>query len=226
MVIILSVETFWVMLQSVTLLPNHERMAMPPPPAIPPANPEPWLLPQLTADPKLAMVPGDELVRRGPRMDFVIRPMATRSGQAKLREVVIHPGAVLILPILEDGRVVLIRNTRHTVHETLWELPAGTLELGEDPAVCAARELTEETGYTAQRITALGWFFTSPGVLTEKMYVFLAQGLVAGPQDLEDNERIEVQIRSWTELEKLIVENKIVDAKTIATLLKYKLTGR
>jgi ADP-ribose pyrophosphatase len=184
----------------------------------------PWLLEQLTNDPKLAMVAGDELVRRGPRMDFVLRRVPTRSGQEKIREVVVHPGAVLILPVLDDGRVVLIRNFRHTVHEALWELPAGTLEKGEDPALCAARELTEETGYTAAQVEALGWFFTSPGVLTEKMYVFLASGLVAGRQKLEDNERIEVHPLSFQTVRRMILENQIVDAKTVATLLKYELS--
>lgn len=178
-------------------------------------------LPQRTDDPKLAMQPGDHLILRGPRMDYVIRDVRKTAGGTVEREVVIHPGAVIILPVLADGRIVLIRNRRHTVQDVLLELPAGTLEKGEDPAVCAARELTEETGYTAEKITPFGWFFTSPGVLTEKMYSFVATGLTAGSQDLDENEQIEPQVFTREELLALIQKNQIVDAKTIATLLKY-----
>lgn len=187
-------------------------------------NPE--TLPQRTTDPLLALRPGDHLIHRGPRMDFALRPIPTRSGEPLLREVVVHPGAVIILPVLDDGRLVFIRNRRHTVHQDLWELPAGTLETGEDPAQCAARELTEETGYTAARIEPLGWFFTSPGVLTEKMYVFVATGLTAGPQHTEDNEQIQVRPLSPQDCRDLITQNALVDAKTLATLIKYSLTGR
>jgi len=178
-------------------------------------------LPQLTLDAKLALKRGDRLILRGPRMDFVLRPVPTTTGIFKEREVVVHPGAVLVLPVLEDGRIVMIRNRRHTVGDELWELPAGTLEKGEDPAVCAARELTEETGYRAEKLESLGWFYTSPGVLTEKMYVFVASGLKAGEQELEDNEQIAVELLTAAEARRMIKENEIVDAKTIATLLKW-----
>ncbi len=185
----------------------------------------PTALVQLTNDPKLAMQPGDKLILRGPRMDYVIRNVPKKSGAGSVeREVVIHPGAVIILPVMADGRIVLIKNKRHTVQDTLLELPAGTLEKGEDPALCAARELTEETGYKAEKITDFGWFFTSPGVLTEKMYAYIATGLSPGAQDLDENEQIEPQIFTREELLALIRKNQIVDAKTIATLLKYFMT--
>jgi len=189
-------------------------------------EPEPFQLPQRTLDPDLAIRPGDELVRRGPRMDFVLRPVPTRSHQTIIREVVVHPGAVLILAVHPDGRMVFIRNRRHTVGAELWELPAGTLGTGEDPAACAARELTEETGFVAGTITPLGWFYTSPGVLTEKMYAFVATDLTPGPQALEDNELIRVVALDRRAVEKLILENELVDAKTLATLLRYWMTKR
>jgi len=154
-------------------------------------------------------------------MDFVLRPVATRSGVPRRREVVVHPGAVAILPVLDDGRIVLIRNRRHTVHEELWEIPAGTLEMGEAPIVCAARELAEETGYRAAVLEDFGWFYTSPGVLTEKMYVFVARGLTAVGQTLEDNEQIRVEVVTAARAKEMILQNEIVDAKTIATVLKY-----
>ncbi len=174
--------------------------------------------------------PGDELIFHGERVDFVLRPVVTSTGKRRMREVVLHPGAVIILPVLPDGRIVMIKNRRHTVNEVLLELAAGTLErdergVSEDPQGCAGRELTEETGYTAKKITPFGWFYTSPGILTEKMYAFVATDLTAGRQDLEDNEQIEVEILAPDEIRRLIRENRIVDAKSIATLLRY-LTGQ
>jgi ADP-ribose pyrophosphatase len=180
--------------------------------------------------PQLGLVAGDKVVHQGARIDLVLRSVRTNSGKTTVREVCLHPGAVIILPLTDEGEIVLIRNRRHTVFETLLELPAGTLERDaagqtEDPAGCAARELTEETGYTAQQIEPFGWFYTSPGILTEKMYAFIARGLRAGEQALEDNEQIQVVRYPPEQVLALIRENRIVDAKTIATLLKY-LVGR
>lgn len=177
-------------------------------------------------NPELPRLPGDELLFHGPRVDFILRPVPLRSGGVRQKEVVLHPGAVIILPVLDDGRIVMIRNRRHTVGEVLLELPAGTLERDEagnpeDPLGCAARELVEETGYRAQSLAELGWFYTSPGILTEKMWAFLATGLHPGHQDLDENEHIEVQLVGQDDALKFIRENRIVDAKTIATLLRY-----
>ena len=171
--------------------------------------------------PQLGILPGDEVIYRGQRIDLILRRQTTAGGAVRQREVLVHPGAVIILPLLSDGRIVLIRNRRHTVLDELWELPAGTLEKGEDPLPCAARELTEETGYTAARLDPLGWFYTSPGILTEKMYAFVATGLAAGAQNLEDNEQIQVEVAFPDQVRGLIRANRIVDAKTIATLYKY-----
>ena len=176
--------------------------------------------------PPLPRQTDDQLIFHGPRVDFILRPTRTANGGTRQREVVLHPGAVIVLPVLDDGRIVLIRNRRHTIHETLLELCAGTLERDaagviEDPALCAARELTEETGYQAARLEPFGWFYTSPGILTEKMYAFIATGLTAGRQALDDSEQIEVAVLSAEEILRLIRENQIVDAKSIATLLKY-----
>jgi len=165
----------------------------------------------------------DQLVFKGQRVDMVLRKVRTTSGREIVREVVLHPGAVIILPVLPDGSIVLIQNLRHTVDETLWELPAGTLEKGEDPAECARRELEEETGYRSQQITPFGWFYTSPGILTEKMYAFIATNLQSGPQELEDTENITVMPKTPEQIHMMIRENLIVDGKTIAVLLKYLL---
>jgi ADP-ribose pyrophosphatase len=176
-----------------------------------------------------AMLPrndGDELIYHGQRVDFILRPIPLRSGGARKKEIVLHPGAVVILPVLDDRRIVMIRNHRPSVGEVLLELPAGTLErdengVPEDPLGCAARELAEETGYRARKFEPLGWFYASPGVLTEKMWVFLATGLEPGPQNLDENEQIVVEPVEIDEALRFVRENRIVDAKTIATLLKY-----
>ncbi|HVT81718.1 MAG TPA: NUDIX hydrolase, partial [Phycisphaerae bacterium] len=143
--------------------------------------------------------PDDELIFHGDRVDFILRPVKTSHGGQRKREVVLHPGAVIVLPVLQDGRIVMIRNRRHTVNEVLLELCAGTLErdeagVSEDPLACAGRELEEETGYRAGKVVPFGWFYTSPGILTEKMYAFVATDLTQVGQDLEDNEQIEVAI--------------------------------
>lgn len=138
------------------------------------------------------------------------------------REVVEHPGAVVLLPLLDDGRVCLIRNYRVAVGDTLWELPAGTLEPPEDPAVTAACELIEETGYRAARIEPLAQFWMSPGILNERMHCYVATGLVAGEQQLEAGEQIQVHPLSWAEIERLIDTGAIQDAKTLTALLLWQ----
>ena len=163
----------------------------------------------------------DNIIYKGQRMDLLLRTVRTDSGKQIVREVVWHPGAVIILPVLRDGGIVMIRNLRHTLGETLWELPAGTLEKGEDPAVCAKRELEEETGYQADNIVSMGWFYTSPGILTEKMFAFLAVDLTPGPQALEENETITVAVLPPEKIRHIIKNNEIVDGKTISVLLKY-----
>src|SRR5262245_25381077 len=142
-------------------------------------------------------------------------------GTTAIRETVQHPGAVTILPILPDERVCLIRNYRVAVNETLIELPAGTLEAGEDPARCAERELVEETGFRPGRIEKLTEFFMSPGILNERMHLFLATELVAGDAELEAGEQIELAITAWDEAMTWVREGRIRDAKTLVGLLFY-----
>ncbi len=140
---------------------------------------------------------------------------------AIVRDIVRHPGAVAVVPVLEDGRLVLIRNHRVAVDEWLIELCAGKLERGEEPVLAAGRELIEETGYRADTMTALGTFFTSPGFADERMHVFEARGLHAVPQALEDGERIEVILRTPEETMGMIESGEIKDGKTIAGLMLW-----
>ncbi|MDR1141702.1 MAG: NUDIX hydrolase [Planctomycetaceae bacterium] len=158
------------------------------------------------------------------RIFKVVKKMITgRSGALLERHIVVHPGAVVMLPVLDDGRIVLIRQHRVAVDETLIELPAGTLEPNELPIATARRELIEETGYTAKTITLITTFFTSPGFVQEKMYFFKATDLISGPTAMEDSEKIETLIVDLPHALNMIANGEIKDAKTIIGLYWLKL---
>jgi len=162
-----------------------------------------------------------ELLYSGPLFDVARVTFEGQGGADVVRDVIEHRGAAVILPLLDDGRVVLIRNVRHTVGKVLWELPAGTLEAGEAPEACAAREVEEETGYRAGTIVPLTEFFASPGILNERMHGFLATDLEPTSQSLDHDEEIEVfPIPQW-QVRDMIKDGHIEDAKTIALLLYW-----
>jgi ADP-ribose pyrophosphatase len=162
-----------------------------------------------------------ETTHRGRLLTVEVLSFDAAAGDRVEREVVHHPGAVVILPVLDDDRVVLIRNDRIAVGQTLWELPAGTLEPGEDPAAAAARELGEETGYRPARVRPLTSFYTSPGFLDERLYAFVAEGLVDEGQRLEPGEDIEVRTLTVGEVLAMIDDGRIEDGKTIAVVLAW-----
>jgi len=143
------------------------------------------------------------------------------SGKQMERHVVVHPGAVVILPILSDGRIVLIRQHRIAVEESLVELPAGTVEPGEEPTTTARRELMEETGYKANELIPILKFYTSPGFVKEEMRLFKATGLIAGPIALDEDEKIEPLLLDLPQAVKMVHSGEIRDAKTIIGLLWY-----
>lgn len=140
-------------------------------------------------------------------------------GSVKQREVIRHPGSVVLVPCVDRDHVCLIRNYRMAVSQTLIELPAGTLEANEPPDVCAARELKEETGYVAGRLTELTSFFAAPGILDEQMHLFLAEDLTAGDACREADEEIENLVVRWADAIEMIQRGEIRDAKTIVGLL-------
>lgn len=146
----------------------------------------------------------------------------TVGGKTYQRQAVVHPGAVVILPLLNDKTVLMIQNYRFAVGESLWELPAGTLEPDEDPKQTATRELIEETGYQSENIQFLTHFFTSPGICSEKMHAYLATDLTFVGQHLEETEEITVHPFSWNQVMGMIKEGNIKDGKTLATLLYYR----
>lgn len=161
------------------------------------------------------------VVYRGPRFEVHAASLPGACGQTVQRDAVVSQDAAVILPLLDAATVVLIRNERFVVGHTLWELPAGTVEAGEDPRVCAARELAEEAGYEAGRLTALTRFYPSPGLCTECMHAYLAEQLRHVGQSLDANERIVVETRPLDEAMKMIERGEICDGKTIAALLYY-----
>ncbi|MCA9235564.1 MAG: NUDIX hydrolase [Planctomycetales bacterium] len=162
----------------------------------------------------------DKLLLETSRFRVVERLQASPAGTAR-RQVVLHPGAVVIVPMVDDGHVCLIRNERVAVGRTLLELPAGTLEPDEPPASTARRELQEETGYAAARWRELPGFFMSPGILNERMYVFVAQDLTAGATAREAGENIVNEVVAWDDALAMIDRGEIEDAKSIATLLMW-----
>ena len=145
-----------------------------------------------------------------------------RSGQDLERHVILHPGAVVLLPVLPDGRLVFVKQPRVAVDETLIELPAGTLEPNEPPIETARRELIEETGYVASYLEEILTFYSSPGIMREKMHLFLAKELVPGPSHPEDGELIEPLCLEMSQALAMIESGEIKDAKTILGLLWFK----
>lgn len=160
-------------------------------------------------------------VYEGVRFNVHAVELPGHNGQMVGRDAVIASNAVVILPLLDERTVVLIRNERFAVDQTLWELPAGTIESGEDPQRCAQRELLEESGYRAGRMTKLIDFYPSPGICTEQMHAFLAQELTHEGQSLDENERITVEVVPLKRSMQMVRDNTIRDGKTIATLLYY-----
>ena len=144
-------------------------------------------------------------------------------GSVRKREVVRHPGSVVIIPVVDDQHVCLIKSLRVGVNETLIELPAGTLDPNEVPEHCAYRELTEETGYVAQEMTHLVTFYPAPGMLDERMHLFLATGLTAGEPAREPGEEIDNMVVTWHDAFRMVANNEIIDAKTIIGLLRYRI---
>ncbi len=142
------------------------------------------------------------------------------------REIVRHPGAVCVIGLLNDGRLVTIRNFRVATASWMVEFCAGKLEVGEPPRLAAARELEEETGYSAGRIEPLGTFYTSPGFTDELMHVFLATELVPCSSRLQPDERIEVHLKSVAEFQEAIAQGKVCDGKTIASFTLWWLKNQ
>lgn len=140
----------------------------------------------------------------------------------KKREIVEHGGAVGIVAITNDNKVILVKQFRKPIESIMWEIPAGKLEIGENPKDCAIRELKEETGYTAQSIKLIHKFYTSAGFSNEKLYIYLATDLTPGESQLDDGENLDVHEIDIEEAYNMVIKNDIEDAKTSIGLLLAK----
>lgn len=143
------------------------------------------------------------------------------TGREATREVVDHPGGVAVLPVLEDGRIVLVRQYRHAAGTVLWEVPAGKLEPGETPFDCARRELEEETGLAAERWTARGHAFTTPGFCNEVLHLFIADGCRFGKPHPDEDEQLAPVVMAPDDVTQLIATGAIQDFKTLVLLLSW-----
>ncbi|HMD32758.1 MAG TPA: NUDIX hydrolase [Candidatus Acidoferrales bacterium] len=160
-------------------------------------------------------------VYKGPlfsvRQEQVLEP----GGVEVRRDVVVHHGSVVLLPVLPGGEILLVRQYRHSVGQYLWELVAGHIDRGEAPLAAARRELAEETGYRARRFRKLMDVFPTPGFLSEHMVIYSCHGLTAGTARPEADENIEARKFPRRELEKMIRTGRMRDAKSIASILFY-----
>lgn len=169
-----------------------------------------------------ARVISSKRVLRGKGFDVFFEELVEPGAARVKRHIVRHPGSIVILALDEDSpsvQVLLERQYRHAAAMKMWELPAGSLEPGERKLAAAKRELQEETGYTARRWTKALYFFVSPGFLSESMTVYLARGLQKGIAKPEKDERITTRFFTLPQVLRMVMNRKIIDAKTIAAIL-------
>ncbi len=163
-----------------------------------------------------------ELLLKCRKFEVFRRPVRTADGHDWDCEMITHQGAVVVLPLLADDHCVMIRNFRPVVDQELWELPAGTLDQpNEDPQDAALRELEEEAGYRANNLVPLCEFYSSPGIMNELLRAYVATDLVRTRQNLEPTEEIRVEAIDFARALAMIREGRIVDGKTIVTLLRW-----
>lgn len=163
-----------------------------------------------------------EIKYSGVIVDVVLDRAELCNGSIVRREVVEHPGGVTILPVDDEGYCYCVRQFRYPFGKLMLEAPAGKLEKGEDHFECAVRELSEETGFTADKMTYLGPCCTSPGFSTEVLHIYLATGLHAGSSHPDEDEFLSVEKHHISELVKLVMSGEIDDGKTIIAVLKAK----
>lgn len=164
-----------------------------------------------------------QILYKGKVFDHQVDEIEYDSGNKSIREIAIHPGGAVIVPIKDDGKIILVKQFRYPLQKTLIELPAGKLDKGEDPLKCAARELEEETGYNAKEIEKLGQIYTAPGYCTEILHIYSAKELTPGNHHREEGEQgMEILELSLDEIEKMIANGEITDAKTIVGIYFLK----
>lgn len=142
------------------------------------------------------------------------------NGNKGVREVVRHPGAVCVIPVTEKGEIIFVNQFRYALNRVTLEVPAGKLEKGEDPTEAALRELSEETGITAERIESIGALHTSPALIDEIIYMYIATGLSQGEQHLDEDEFVNAVKIPFEKAIDMVMNGEITDAKTQLIILK------
>jgi ADP-ribose pyrophosphatase len=162
-----------------------------------------------------------ETVYKGRLFDVSLDKLEMDSGVIALRETIRHPGAVAMVPVTADGKLLLVTQYRHAAGRRLLELPAGTLEKGEEPIAAVARELQEEVGQRPGRIEPLGGLFVAPGYTSEYIHLFVCTELEPSKLDADDDEDIEVEVRTREQALAAIESGEIADAKSIVGILRW-----
>lgn len=158
-----------------------------------------------------------EIKYHGKVFDHQVDEIQYDSGNIGIREIAVHPGGAVVIPVKDDGKIILVKQFRYPLQKTLLELPAGKLDKNEDPLKCAVRELEEETGYKAKGFIKLGAIYTAPGYCTEILHIYKAVGLIPGNHNREEGEQgMEILELSLDEIKQKILSGEINDAKTIA----------
>jgi ADP-ribose pyrophosphatase len=164
-----------------------------------------------------------DVIYSGKVFNIKVDQIEYKTGNKAIREVAEHPGGAVVVPVTKEGKIVMVTQHRFPVNEILLELPAGKLSKGEDPKLCAVRELEEETGYKSDNVNKLGSIFTTPGYSTEKLWIYLAKDLKPGDHNREEGEfGMEVFELSLKEVEEKIYNGEIVDGKTICGIYLAK----
>lgn len=164
-----------------------------------------------------------EVVFKGKMIDLKVDEIENiPSGNKGIREVAKHPGGAVAVAITDGNKILLVKQFRYPHRQWIIELPAGKLDKGEDPKICAARELQEETGYTAGKISKLGEIYTSPGFCDETLHIYLAENLTKGDHHREEGEEdMELLELTLDEIKEMIMSGEIIDAKTICGIYMY-----
>jgi len=155
---------------------------------------------------------------KGKLLDLWRKKIKLPNGYTACLEIIKHPGASLIIPFLDKNRIIFLRQYRPVIDSYIYELPAGTLDKGEDPLACCRREIVEETGYAAAKLKRLGFIYPVPGYSTEKITIYKAEGLKKTARNIQKDEVIRGLVFTKSRVSRLFKAGKIVDAKTIAAL--------
>lgn len=164
-----------------------------------------------------------KVVFKGNLLNVFADKVELPNGKVASREYIKHPGAVAVVPITQEGNIVLVRQYRYPIGNVLLEVPAGKLDKGEEPDICALRELEEETGYVAKSIKKIASIYTTPGFTDEVIHLYIAENLTLSNPHPDEDEFLDVEIYSKEEIKTMIADGRINDAKSMLALLLAKI---